>query len=206
MRSIGAMVCVLPSHIPNPPSVNPCSQVTHILGLRPGCAQPLFAIMHRSRTALLQRLRQVVQVKQRGRRVVAVADPGSRQRAGVSVSRACDPKPRTPIPPPHCATRPAHPVSKTGRRAREAPRAARHGADQPCVRRASPGAMDIPVDQTASAWALLTGDRALHENAARMGAGRRGRRGSLRQRGDRGARAPIPILSRRSPSSASRDG
>jgi hypothetical protein len=47
--------------------------------LRPGCAQPLFAIMHRSRAAFLQLLRQVMQVKQRGRRVVAVADPGSRQ-------------------------------------------------------------------------------------------------------------------------------
>jgi hypothetical protein len=60
----------------------------------------------------------------------------------------------------HCAARPAHPVSKTGRRVREAPCAARHGADQPCVGRALPGAMDIPVNQTASAWALLTRDRA----------------------------------------------
>jgi hypothetical protein len=59
--------------------------------LRPGCAQPLFAIMHRSRAALLQLLRQVVQVKQRGRRVVAVADPGSRQSAGVPVSRVVIP-------------------------------------------------------------------------------------------------------------------
>jgi hypothetical protein len=32
MRSISTQVCVLPNHIPNPPSVNPCSQVTHILG------------------------------------------------------------------------------------------------------------------------------------------------------------------------------
>ena len=44
------------------------------------------------------------------------------------------------------------PVSKTGRRAREAPCAARHGAHQPCVRRAPPAAVDIPVEQTASAW------------------------------------------------------
>ena len=30
--------------------------------------------------------------------------------------------------------------------------------------------MDIPVDQTASAWALLTGDRIPHEIAATNGA------------------------------------
>jgi hypothetical protein len=53
MRSIGVQVCVLPSHIPNPPSVNPCSQVTHILGPFALDAQPVFAIMHRSRAALL---------------------------------------------------------------------------------------------------------------------------------------------------------
>jgi hypothetical protein len=51
------------------------------------------------------------------------AVPGSRQSAGVSVSRACDPKA------PHAYTTALRhsscaPVSKTGRRAREAPRAA----------------------------------------------------------------------------------
>jgi hypothetical protein len=42
---------------------------------------------------------------------------------------------------PHLRHLSCPPVSKTGRRPREAPRPAGHGACQPCVRRAAPGAM-----------------------------------------------------------------
>jgi hypothetical protein len=108
--------------------------------LRPGCAQPLFAIMHRSRAALLSASSTGCAVKQRGRRVVAVADPGSRQSAGVSVSRACDPKSRTRSPP-HCATGPAHP----------SPRPADELAKLPAL----PGAERanlVPVEQHRKRW------------------------------------------------------
>jgi len=150
--------------------------------LRPGCAQPLFAIMHRSRAALLSASSTGCAVKQRGRRVVAVADPGSRQSAGVSVSRACDPKSRTRSPP-HCATGPAHPSPRP--------------ADELAKLLALPGterANLVPVEQHRKRWtsrstrqrrrgpALIATAHGTRTRR-RWARGRRGRRGSLRQRG-----------------------
>jgi hypothetical protein len=150
--------------------------------LRPGCAQPLFAIMHRSRAALLSASSTGCAVKQRGRRVVAVADPGSRQSAGVSVSRACDPKSRTRSPP-HCATGPAHPSPRPADELAKLPALLGTERIKPCARRAAPEAMDIPVDQTASAWPCSHATAHGTRTRRRWARGRRGRRGSLRQRG-----------------------
>ena len=84
-------------------------------------------------------------------------------------------RPRTPIPP-HCATRPAHP---SPRPADELAGLLALPARSPSILcRAAAGAMDIPVDRAALAWALLTGDRARHEiEAPHRALGRRGRPG-----------------------------
>jgi hypothetical protein len=192
MRSIGVQVCVLPSHIPNPPSVNPCSQVTHILGPFALDAQPVFAIMHRSRAALLHIVTDRVSIRCRSVGFTGCDPQGLarqyRRRTAPIVLRT------------RLQDRPTN--------SRSASRCPPPSASTLCPS-SSTGAMDIPVDQAAASGPLLTADRARHELAATTGAlGRRGRPGRCASGRRTGAlaRAPVPILNRRSPSSASRDG
>src|SRR5215218_2566620 len=133
------------------------------------------------------------------RRVVAVADQGLGQRGGASVSRVVIAKGRARQ---YIALRYSSgaPVSKTGRRARGI--LALPGTEPVNLVSSSSGRDGHPVDQTAAAWALRTGDRARHEiEATHRALGRSGRPGPLRQgKEDRGTRAP------RSRSSTDGDG
>jgi hypothetical protein len=177
--------------------------------LRPGCAQPLFAIMHRSRAALLQLLRQVMQVKQRGRRVVAVADPGSRQVPECRFSRVVIAK---------GLARQHHRTAPLVLRTRlQSPRSANEFAKHLAL----PGTERVnlvSVEQHRERWtSRSTRQRrrgpclqaTAHGTSSRrqLGAGTTWSTGFAAPQGRPGhSRAPVPIVNRRSPSSASRDG
>jgi hypothetical protein len=142
-----------------------------------------------------------------GARRPGPGSPGSRQNAGVSVSRACAPQ-----GPAHVSHRTAPLVLRT--RLQDRPTSSRSSSRRP-ARSASTlcpssitGSDGHPGRPGRGGVALLTRDRARHKIEATNGAlGRGGRPGSPYQRGGPGhSRAPVPILNRRSRSSASRDG